>query len=297
MEPPIWDLRSYRLIPQQQMCLIRGSLLSMSVDPDQKAERTRLAQLLKQLDESPGTQLQSELAALALSARTFDANTADLIACVKGFENLIVNPLLQPEKRRELWEYSYEVVRLFQNAVASGESFLAHCETTVTRRYRKHPFLAEFETQWKAHIEDSPLCMFVKELRGYLLHKESISPMVNRTLTDFSDPYDSLCSIVLSTDGIKAEREDRWKKNSKGREYLDRLHGHINIRRLIDAYWAAVKAFADWLLQREQELNAQALADIEPLNKEIATLLPDVYGEDFMIHSEGARVTSWLGRT
>jgi hypothetical protein len=138
--------------------------------------------------------------------------------------------------------------------------------------------------------------MFVKELRGYLLHKESISPMLSRSSTDFSDPYDSLCSIVLSTDGIKAERK-RWTKNPKAVEYLDRLHGPINIRRLIDEYRAAVKQFADWLLRREQELNAQALADIEPLNQEIAALLPDVYGEEFKIRLEGARVTSWLGRT
>jgi hypothetical protein len=138
--------------------------------------------------------------------------------------------------------------------------------------------------------------MFVRELRGYLLHKESISPIVNRSLTNFSGPYDALCSIVLSIDGIKAERE-RWKKNSKAVEYLDKLRGPINIRRLIDQYWAAVKRFADWLLRREQEINAQALADLEPLNEEIATLLPDVYGEEFRISLEGARVTSWLGRT
>jgi hypothetical protein len=120
--------------------------------------------------------------------------------------------------------------------------------------------------------------------------------MVSRRLTDFSDPYDSLCSIVLSTNGIKAERE-RWKKNPKAVEYLDRLRGSINIRRLLDEYGVAVKQFADWLLRREQELNAQALADIEPLNQEIAALLPDVYGEDFKIRLEGARVSSWLGRT
>ena len=265
------------------------------MDAPKEPERTRLAHLLKQLNDSPGSHLESELAALALSARTFDGNAADLTEALLRFENLIINPLLQPGKRRELWEYSYEVVRLFQNAVASGESFLAHCHTTVNRRYKKHPFLDEFRAQEKTHITDSPLCMFVRELRGYLLHKESISPMVSRSATDFSDPYDSLCSIVLSTDGIKAERE-RWKKNPKAVEYLDKLRGPIHIRRLIDQYWAAVKQFADWLLRREQEINAQALADIEPLNQEIATLLPDVYGEDFKIHSDGARVTSWLGR-
>jgi hypothetical protein len=136
--------------------------------------------------------------------------------------------------------------------------------------------------------------MFVKELRGFLLHKESVRPMVSRSLTDFSDPYDALCSIVLSTNGLTAERK-RWEQeNPKALEYLDKLHGSINIRRVIDQYRAAVKQFADWLLRREQELNAQALADIEPLNQEIATLLPNVYGEDFLVARQGARVKSWL---
>jgi hypothetical protein len=272
----------------------------MSDAPNLEAESTRrerLGQLLKQLNDSPGSNLESELAALALSARTFDANTADLIAALLAFENLIVNPLLQPRKRRELWEYSYEVVRLFQNAVASGESFLAHCQATVRRRYRDHPFLAEFKTEEKTYISESPVCMFVRQLRGYLLHKESISPMVSRSLTDFSDPYDSLYSIVLSTDGIKAERK-RWEKeNPKALEYLDKLHGPINVRRLIDEYRAVVKRFADWVLRREQETNAQALAEIEPLNQEVAALLAGVDAEDFNIRLDGVRVTSWFGRT
>jgi hypothetical protein len=86
----------------------------LSIDAPQAAERTRLAKLLKQLTDSPGSHLESGLAALALSARTFDGNAADLIAAVLAFENVIVNPLLQPGKRRDLWEYSYEVVRLFR---------------------------------------------------------------------------------------------------------------------------------------------------------------------------------------
>ena len=47
-------------------------------------------------------------------------------------------------------------------------------------------------------------------------------------------------------------RLERWKKkNPKAVEYLDRLHGTIKIRRLVDEYRAVVEEFGDWLLKRE----------------------------------------------
>ena len=74
--------------------------------------------------------------------------------------------------------------------------------------------------------------MFVKQLRGFLLHRESVSPTVSRGVVDFSDPSDSMCSIGISTDGIEQERV-RWEReNLKAVEYLDKLRGTVNIRRL-----------------------------------------------------------------
>ena len=108
-----------------------------------RGQRIRLAQLLKQLNESPGSQLPTELAPLALSARTFDANTADLIACLSGFEHLIFNPLLQPGKRGN---YGNTPMRL------------CDCSRMPSLRVANHEITPEererFERQ-RVHHEDS----------------------------------------------------------------------------------------------------------------------------------------------
>jgi len=264
--------------------------------PPTDPKRERLHSLSMELHRSPGRQLEIELQALALSARTFEVNTVGLLRAVETFENAFPNPLLQRGKRDELWEYCFEVVRLFQNAIASGESFLAHCRSTVRRRYRKESFLTEFTEHEKAQIKDSSVCMFVKELRGFLLHKESIKPMVSRRLIDFSDPMESMCSIVLNTEGIETER-NRWKKeNPKALEYLDNLHGSLNIRRLIYEYRDTVKRFGDWLLNCEKEINAQILVAIEPVHAEIDGLLKEIETEEVKAMKEDAKVyPSWLG--
>lgn len=139
-------------------------MLPITPDPESKDEK--LNRLLRELHDSPGNNLERELKALGLSAGTFQVNTLALLRVVERFENAFPNPLMRPGSRLELWEYSFEVVRLFQNAIASGQSFLEHCRSTVERRYRKHDFLAEFIEYYHTCIGDSAACMFVKELRG-----------------------------------------------------------------------------------------------------------------------------------
>jgi hypothetical protein len=261
-----------------------------STDPAEQ-ERERI---WARLDGSPGTRLESELGALALSARTFDVNTQILLQEVRSFENAFPNELVRPGRRRELWEFSFDVVRLFQNAIASGESFLEHCRSTVKRRYRNDSFYDEFAATYANVIEDSPACMFVKQLRGFLLHKESVSPALSSKMADFSDPYDSPTAIRLSTSGIETER-DRWgRENPKALKYLDRLQGFINIRRLMDEYRQSVKQLGDWLMQREREINTAALSEVDALYRELRRLMGADYPEDLDVFREGSTGNSWF---
>lgn len=259
-----------------------------------EAKQAEIRRLSTQLGQLPGRELESELWALGLSARTFAVNSLQLSSAVQAFENTFPNPLFQPGKRHELWEYSFEVVRLFQNAIAAGESFLEHCRTSVRRRYRRQVCFAEFEERYARYIEGSPVRMFVKEIRGFLLHKESITPVVSRSLTDLSDPYDAMCAIELNTEPIRAERA-RWKdKNPKAVEYLDQLRNTIKIRKLLDEYRAVVQEFGDWLLSRERELNAVILHESRTLHDDLATLLGGVAAEEMRVFGDKVTRESWF---
>jgi hypothetical protein len=266
----------------------------MRTDPDSASHTDNWSRLEAALARSPGAQLERELGALALSARTFDVNAFELRRTLEWFENALPNPLLQPGKRRALWDFSFEVVRLFQNTLASGQSFLEHCSSTVTRRYRKDPFNTEFIAHYRASIDQSPACMFVRELRGFLLHKESIRPAVSRSLVDFSDPFESMCAITLNTDGIETERERWTRQNPKAVEYLDGVGGSINIRRLVHEYRGVVREFADWLLRREREINAHILSDSDTLHEQIAPYVSGWMAEDLAAIRQTAKVESWF---
>lgn len=267
----------------------------MDGSSESTTERTQKISRLSALRrDSPGSDLESELWALGLSARTFAVNAIQLHGAVTAFENALPNPLFVPGKRAQLWDYSFEIVRFFQNAVAAGESFLEHCRSSVRRRYRGQPAGADFEQHYATSIEGSPVRMFVKELRGHLLHRESIRPVVSRRLVDFSDPYDALCAIELNTDPIRQQR-DRWKReNPKAVEYLDRLGSTINIRRLLDEYRAVVEPFGDWVLARERRLNTAALQESKRLDDELIALLDPLAAEEVRVFRGRVERLSWF---
>jgi hypothetical protein len=267
----------------------------MSGEPEDAERKARLLELQTAWYGCPGKKLQSELAGLGRSARTFVVNTHQLVLAAEWFENSLFHPLLQPANRRELWEFASEIVRLFQNTVTSGQSFLEHCRKMVRRRYNNHPFEVEFHTYYRQHVEGSPVCMFVRELRGFILHSESMSPVFSRQLSDFSDPFESTHSIAINTDALHAEKA-RWAKTTGriAREYLGRVGGSINIRRLVHEYRAVLRGFSDWLLTRVREIDSEILAEGKALHDELLTLLrPDVANElQSMAAMDG--VNSWF---
>ena len=245
------------------------------------------------LRDNAGSRVASELSALGLSARTFDGNALVLTNALKRFEHAIPNELLTAGRRHDLWEFAFDVVRGFQNTVASGQSFLEHSRGSVTRRYAGTAFSGEFKRHWTDNIKNLPVCAFARNLRNYLLHTESIKPTLTRSLVDFSDPFDAMATIQLDTAGMRAE-PGRWDKDPIAREYLDSLRGSINIRRLICEYHRAVAAFGNWLLKRELELNAQALGEHDAIVDEAKMLVPTPYDEDLEAIRQQWKRESWF---
>lgn len=275
-------------------CARKGCDDAVSGEPD-NAAKVRLRDLQAALYGCPGKGLEGELTGLGRSARTFVVNSQQLVLAAEWFENSLVHPLLHPTRRRELWEFASEIVRLFQNTVTSGQSFLEHCRKMVRRRYKGRPFEVEFHSYYQQHVEGSPVCMFVKELRGFTLHSESMSPVFSRQLVDFADPFESTHFIALNTDALQAEKA-RWAKTTGklAQEYLDRVGGSINIRRLNHEYRAVLRQFADWLLTRLRDIDSDILVEGKALHDELLTLLPPQIANDLQAMSAMHAGNSWF---
>lgn len=267
----------------------------MTKDPEAAHATARLREVENAWYACRGKELEKELGGLGRSARTFVMNTHELILAAESFENSFGHPLLRPRYRSQLWEFASEIVRLFQNAVTSGQSFLEHARKMVRRRYKNTPFESEFGAYYKDHVESSPVCMFVKELRGFILHSESMSPQFSRQLVDFSDRFESTHAITLGTDALHQEKK-RWAKTTGplAGQYLDRVGSSINIRRLLHEYRAVLSEFADWLLKRLREVDAEILAESTALQDEYLTLLPADIANELQAMLAVHAVASWF---
>ena len=170
-----------------------------------------------------------QLDGLGLSRRTFDVNCVELLTAVEMFENAFPNSLMTPGRQRDLLEYRCEIVRLFQNAVDSGEVFLEHCQGAQTRTSRRADAFPNFKEQREA----SPVCMFFRDVRGFLFHAKSITPIISRSLSGF-DGKIRPCQILLNTRDMEAQAS-RWKTPS-AKAYLLSLHGSIDVSELMSEY-------------------------------------------------------------
>jgi hypothetical protein len=179
-------------------------------------------------------------------------------------------------RRRELFIFGYELVRLFQNAVSSGQSFIEHSLTSVRRRYKGHAFLAEFEAAHQSRLVKIPICQFVKAIRHFQLHNQAISPVFSNGLSNPFDGSMPMSQVLLSTAELRAERE-RWKRNyPRAVEYLDSLGSSIDVRVLIVEYQNHLAKFRRWHRSTERELNATTLRRAEQLRAEINRISPVV---------------------
>lgn len=241
------------------------------------ADAGRIRELLRLLDECGGDNIERALGSLAMSFRSFDVNAAVLVREIHAFESAFPNPLMTVSRRRDLFVYSYEIVRLFQNTIAAGQSYIEHSLTSVRRRYRKHAFQDEFEAEHRRALTAVPICQFVMALRHFQLHNQAISPSVSRSLMGFGTRPNAMCQILLSTHGLEAERDD-WKRKKyvHALEYLDGLGSSIDVADLVEDYRQPLVAFRKWHRTRERELNADALARAAGLRAEITKLDPVV---------------------
>lgn len=264
----------------------------------------RQAAMLSQLEAkwraSRGYEIRGDLHLLERSATTFLSNVGELLHYVNAFENAFPNPLLRPANRRQLLEFGSEVVRLFQNTIAAGESFLEHCQRVVGRRYRGTPCHEEFAQAYADLIGQSPVCIFIDSLRGLMLHNEPLSPVFSTALVDFSDPYQSMQSIEISADGLrrewaKARNKKEKDKAQRAAQYLKSLRSEsINIRRVIDAYVNALKSVGDWLLQRLRVIEASALQEARVLRGELMDHATDNMKSWLEASAERDDVSTWF---
>jgi hypothetical protein len=109
--------------------------------------------------------------------------------------------------------------------------------------------------------------MFIEELRGSALHRDSVSPSYERRLSQ-TGPW---TRILISTQTLRAD--DRWKQeHPRAAAYLAKLGHSFDIQQVIGEYFEQVNAFREWLFQRLRQMHANDVEEANAIRAEIEAL-------------------------
>jgi hypothetical protein len=170
----------------------------------------------------------------------------------------------------EFDEFLAEVYRLLHNFLAAAMTLRDH-----TRRLRQQyppadsSFSAEYDSRVRTTFVESPLSVFIEDLRNYTLHRSL--PFVQGTLTRHLPTEAMTATAVLRKEPLQTW--DRWRAGASS--YLQEADGQIDLLEVVDSYSSAVDGFNIWFASVWRSWHAGAFQELHTLENELKTLLPD----------------------
>jgi len=232
---------------------------------DEHARISKFKGLRQELQESAEARVVFDFEGVAQSYRVFLGNERELRESLVHHSNLeVAISLWDVENREGLDNFLDEVVRLLHNYLAAAGTLRDHSR----RLWQKHlPSDPEYDERVKATFADSPLCVFVQDLRNYSLHNQL--PVAHGHMTWGTDHG--------LTPSVKVRKEsllESWEWKSLAKEYLSSLEKEwIDLLELIQAYTDTVTHFNDWLAKIFVERRVEAFVFVQRKKAELAAVL------------------------
>jgi hypothetical protein len=146
-----------------------------------------------------------------------------------------------------------EIERLLHNFVAAALSLVDHTRVLYHQLYKPDGHLAEYQDKVSADFAEDPLTQFVIKLRQMAQHYRLPSLENHTKMTDIKNGLVGSVRIQLRLKVDDLRKFDGW--NVPAKKFLDSAGLHIDLRSLIVAYHAHVRAFYEWFDQRQKEMH------------------------------------------
>jgi hypothetical protein len=230
------------------------------------SKHDELLALTEEVNKSDALKYEGRIDTLRMSFFVFHRNHEEL----KKFIGLKDNP----QKMMELWDlqnrhkletFLNELLRLFQNYLASAMSLVEQTRVAVREWYKGTDFLKEYQNQINIRFKENSLSGFIEDLRNYNLHYSL--PITHATFAFHSDDTQKGSgtlhfSFVLIKAGLLT-----WSGWKKGKEYLSNSSGDIDIGKLADEYHKQIADFHLWLVNRLLEIHKEDFLWLEEMRQ------------------------------
>lgn len=225
-----------------------------------------LLALAEEVNKSNALRFEGRIVTLRMSFFVFHRNHEEL----KRF----IGVRDSPQKMLELWDlknrrkleiFLNELLRLFQNYLASAMSLVEQTRIAIREWYEGTDFIKEYQGQINIRFKQNPLSNFIEDLRNYNLHYSL--PITNATFSFQSDNTQKGSgtldfSFVLVKEGLLI-----WSGWKKGKEYLSKSSDDIDIGKLADEYHKQIADFHIWLVNQLQEIHKEDFMWLEEMRR------------------------------
>lgn len=217
------------------------------------------------IHESEGYKIGTKIDILSISSYVFKRNYTELKDALLTYSlPQVYIKLWDVRKRKNLYKFQKEIIRLFHNFLSSSGSLIEHTRIFVRETYKSTQFGEEYTNKIKKEFDNSLLAHFIKDLRNYILHKGI--PLIKPNLPLEQDQAFFLISVY------KLQQWDGWTKKSK--EYLNSLKYDIKLHEIINEYETKVANFYKWLGKRLNELHEKDFIELKKLQDKYGQLIP-----------------------
>jgi len=231
-------------------------------------QRECLAELMKQIQGSPGFAVMEEVDRLKRGLRAVKRNRDELVTVLKALEQPGAAVKIRGVQRRKELQFALEeIARLLHNFLSSASAVLDYAEAQRKRLYRSSPFGQEITAEITQRFKCDDDYLVAEKLRNFVMHHD-VAPVSWKMSWQAGEP-EMQNAFQLPTAEVA-----RWlQRNDPAQDALKRMGKSINVLSFVDRYFGKVESFHVWLWQRQSEFHREELANTARLQEQARAML------------------------
>ena len=198
----------------------------------------------------------------------FDTNHSELKRLLDiSDDTKLVLEILDNSKPKNLDYALLELMRRLQNFVLSALSLRDVTKILIEDWYASEPFYVQYKDKEKNHFKGKLIHNFIADFRHYLAHKGR--PSVYSKWSFQKEPNALNQMFNIPKEYLLEDFE--WKGEAKA--FLDSLPSEIDIRHLVEDYFAEIRDFHTWLFEAIKLIHKDDLEWLVAEKKRLSDLM------------------------
>ena len=234
---------------------------------DRPEKTSRFSTLVREEENSPGTEFVYAFECLVTAHDILEANFRELKAIPDQFDTdrTLIHAASYPARRALLLEF----VRRLHNYLAAAKTLVDHTRAFRSRHVSDAAFDAECDDRVKQLLDD-PVIKFLQDLRNPVLH--SCLPRVELTITDTAPDDQLRTQLTLSVKELLTMHDwsvaaRRYIEEAQEGYYVD--NKYVDLGAVAVRYQQTIATFYNWFYQSVLSRNRPLVAEFVERREEL----------------------------